>query len=161
MKGNDYSTRSIYCIIVHCLKRLHNARRTAKKHQIETAHIPLYPCLVGGNPTRSVPALQGRDGLTSYDYGHTWHEYTPPPRAKKHHRMHTINRAAHASLRYFSRCHPPSSPPLVLPNLAPLSSADRAQVYITPTYRAYKNTFPLTVSSSTLPGKNSTNRTLL
>ena len=27
-------------------------------------------CLVGENPTCSVPALQGCEGLWSYDYGH-------------------------------------------------------------------------------------------
>ena len=35
-------------------------------------------CLVGENPTCSVPPLQGCEGLWSYDYGHAWHEYTPP-----------------------------------------------------------------------------------
>ena len=35
-------------------------------------------CLVGENPTCSVPALQGCEGLRSYDYGHASHECTPP-----------------------------------------------------------------------------------
>ena len=30
-------------------------------------------------PTCSVPALEGCEGLWSYNYAHAWHEYTPPP----------------------------------------------------------------------------------
>ena len=38
-------------------------------------------CLVGQNPTCSVPALQGCEGLRSYDHSIERHEYTPysPP----------------------------------------------------------------------------------
>ena len=36
---------------------------------------------VGENPACSVPAMQGCEGLRSYDCGHAWHEYTPYIRA--------------------------------------------------------------------------------
>ena len=29
-------------------------------------------CLIGGNPMCSFPALEGCEGLWSYDYGHAW-----------------------------------------------------------------------------------------
>ena len=35
-------------------------------------------CLVGENPTCSVPALWGCEALCSYDYSHACHEYTTP-----------------------------------------------------------------------------------
>ena len=40
---------------------------------------PTNACLVVENPTCSVRALWGCEGLWSYDYGHGGHEYTPPP----------------------------------------------------------------------------------
>ena len=40
---------------------------------------PSNVCLVGENPTCSVPPLQGCEGLWSYDYGQAHTEYTPPP----------------------------------------------------------------------------------
>ena len=37
-------------------------------------------CLVGENPTRSVHAFYGSEGLCSYGYGYAWNEHPPPPR---------------------------------------------------------------------------------
>ena len=66
-------------------------------------------CLVGENPTCSVPVLWGCEGLWSYDYGHAWD------------RVHT-------SYRVHPLPFPPPNPPL--PSTAYQALGDRPQYHI-------------------------------
>ena len=58
---------------------LHATRPTP--HGASLCLVLALSCLVGQNPTCSVPALQGCEGLRSYDHSIERHEYTPysPP----------------------------------------------------------------------------------